>query len=356
MTALPSVAPDLIAQRADLEIPQPYLLFMGDVPDSGSAKTGLGLVDWRRDWCVAQWRLPGCGVDLQIPDMSPEQAASAGAQTLVIGVAPDGGRIPAHWMPMLVQALQAGLNLAAGLHDALADRPELVAAAARAGRRLFDARRPPAGLSLPVGSGARRSGRRVLTVGTDCACGKKYTALTLEKELRARGIPADFRATGQTGVLISGGGMAIDAVVSDFVAGAVELMTPAAPADHWDVIEGQGSLYHPAYAGVSLGLLHGAQADAFVLCHDPRRRHIDYLPDYPIPDIEDCIDLHIRLGSLTSRQIRCAGISLNTAGLPDDERSRWIDDLTRRTGLPVTDPIALGVGSIVDVLLAYKAT
>jgi uncharacterized NAD-dependent epimerase/dehydratase family protein len=129
------------------------------------------------------------------------------------------------------------------------------------------------------------------------------------------------------------------------------VMTPAAPADHWDVIEGQGSLYHPAYAGVSLGLLHGAQAEAFVMCHDPRRRHIEYLPDYPIPDIQACIDLHIRLGSLTSPKIRCAGISLNTAGLAAGERERWMDELTRRTGLPVTDPIALGVGSIVDGLL-----
>jgi uncharacterized NAD-dependent epimerase/dehydratase family protein len=344
-----------VVSREDLDIPRPFLLFMGDIADRGSAKTGLGLVDWRAPWCSAQWRLPGCGVDLGLPERSPAQAVAAGAKTLVIGAAPDGGRIPGHWMPRLLEALHAGLNLASGLHDALSDRPELVAAAHRSGVRLFDARRPPPGLVLPVGSGARRSGRRVLTVGTDCACGKKYTALAIERELRARGVAADFRATGQTGVLISGGGLAIDAVVSDFVAGTVEMMTPEAAPDHWDVIEGQGSLYHPAYAGVSLGLLHGAQAEALVLCHDPRRSHIEYLPDYPIPDLVECIALHHQLGNLTRPGIRCAGISLNTSGMKPEERYRCIDEVQRRTGLPTTDPIAIGVGPIVDALLTEAA-
>ena len=343
--------PDAVAVRADLEIPRPFLVFMGDVPDRGSAKTGLGLVDWRREWCAGQWRLPGCGVDLGLPEMTPAAAAAAGVRTLVIGAAPDGGRIPGHWLPALHEGLQAGLHLASGLHDALADHPRLVEVARMRGLRLFDARRPPAGLSLPVGTGAPRSGRRVLTVGTDCACGKKYTALALERELRARGVDADFRATGQTGVLISGGGLAIDAVVADFVAGAVELMTPPAAPDHWDVIEGQGSLHHPSYAGVSLGLLHGAQAEAFVLCHDPRRTHIDYLPGYPIPELLESIDLHVRLGSLTRPGIRCAGISLNTEGFSDEDRHRMLGETRSLTGLPVTDPMALGVGPLVDSLL-----
>ena len=341
-----------LVQRADLDIPRPFLIFMGDVADSGSAKTGLGLVDWRRDWCAGQWTLPGCGVDLGLPEMPPAEAAAHGVRTLVIGVAPDGGRIPPHWVPHLMQALQSGLHLAAGLHDALAEHPELASTATAVGLRLFDARRPPKGLSLPVGSGRRRSGRRVLTVGTDCACGKKYTALSIERELRARGVAADFRATGQTGVLISGGGLAIDAVVADFVAGTVELLSADAQADHWDVIEGQGSLFHPAYAGVSLGLLHGAQADAFVVCHDPRRRHIDYLPDYPLPDLASCIALHQQLGSLTNPGIRCVGISLNTAGMTVEERQRCLQDAQERTGLPATDPLSLGVGPIVDQLLA----
>jgi uncharacterized NAD-dependent epimerase/dehydratase family protein len=340
-----------LAQRTDLDIPRPYLLFMGDVQNAGDAKTGLGLLEWRRDWCVGQWRLPGCGVDMGLPELAPAAAVAAGARTLVIGVAPDGGRIPPQWDDALRAAVRAGMNLAAGLHDRLNAREDLVALAAAHGVRLFDARQAPAGLKLPVGTGQRRSGRRVLTVGTDCAIGKKYTALALERELRSRGLQADFRATGQTGVLISGGGLAIDAVVSDFVAGTVEMLAPAADAAHWDVIEGQGSLYHPAYAGVSLGLLHGAQADAIVLCHDTRRLKIDYLDGYPLPPVQECIALNLQLGRLTNPGIQCVGISLNTAGMTAAERHRTCADLAEQTGMPVTDPIALGMAPIADRLL-----
>jgi uncharacterized NAD-dependent epimerase/dehydratase family protein len=227
----------------------------------------------------------------------------------------------------------------------------LVELAAEGGLRLFDARQAPAGLKLPVGSGERRSGRRVLTVGTDCAIGKKYTALAIEREMRRRGIDADFRATGQTGVLISGGGIAIDAVVADFIAGTAEMLSPAAAPSHWDVIEGQGSLFHPAYAGVSLGLLHGAQADAVVVCHDPRRTHVDGLDHKALPSVEECIALNLQLGALTRPGIECAGISLNTQGMSDVDRERVCLNLADRCGLPVTDPIALGVGPIVDRLL-----
>ncbi|WP_397535614.1 DUF1611 domain-containing protein [Roseateles sp.] len=341
----------MLAERTDLAIPVPYLVFIGDIQNPTDAKTGYGLVEWRRDWCAAQWRLPGCPVDLGLPELAPTAAHAAGARTLVIGVAPAGGRIPEHWMPALLEALRAGLNLAAGLHDRLANYPELVTAARASGVRLFDARQAPPGLVLPVGSGARRSGRRVLTVGTDCAIGKKYTALALERELRGRGVAADFRATGQTGVLISGGGLAIDAVVSDFVAGTVEMLSPAADLAHWDVIEGQGSLFHPAYAGVSLGLLHGAQADAIVLCHDTRRHCIDGYDNFPMPSVEECIALNLRLGALTQPAIQCVGISLNTQGMSAAQRQQACAELAERTGLPVTDPIAMGVQPIVDRLL-----
>ena len=138
--------------------------------------------------------------------------------------------------------------------------------------------------AFPAASGRKRSGKRVLTVGTDCAQGKKYTALALAKNLQSRGVDASFRATGQTGIMISGEGIAVDAVIADFVAGAAEQLSPDNAPDHWDVIEGQGSLFHPAYAGVTLGLLHGSQPDAIVLCHDPSRRTIDEYPNFPIPD------------------------------------------------------------------------
>lgn len=345
------MAQPTLANRCDLDIPRPYQVFMADVQNPTDAKTGFGLVEWRRDWCAAQWRLPGCAVDLGLPELAPHAARAAGTRTLVIGVAPAGGRIPAHWMPALLEALGAGLNLAAGLHDRLASYPELVEAARAGGARLFDARQAPPGLKLPVGSGARRSGLRVLTVGTDCVIGKKYTALALERELRARGVAADFRATGQTGVLISGGGLAIDAVVSDFVSGTVEMLSPAADPGHWDVIEGQGSLFHPAYAGVSLGLLHGAQADAIVLCHDTRRHCIDGYDDFPMPTVEQCIALNLQLGALTQPAIQCVGISLNTHGMSAAERQHTCAAMAERTGLPVTDPIAMGVQPIADRLL-----
>lgn len=341
-----------LEQRSDLDIPRGFLVLMMDTADQGLAKTGLGLVDWRPDWCVGQWRLPACVVDLGLPDLTFEGALSAGARTAVIGVAPDGGRIPEHWLPVLRAAINAGLNVAAGLHDCLNDNNELVQLAAQRGVRLFDARRAPAGLALPVATGVRRAGKRLLTVGTDCAVGKKYTALVMERALRSRGIAADFRATGQTGVLISGGGIAIDALPADFIAGAVEMLSPDADPDHWDIVEGQGSLFHPSYAGVSLGLLHGAQADAFVLCHDPRRNVIDYLPSFPIPDIRQCISLTRQLGSLTSPSLECVGISLNTAGYNASMRRQVIADYERLTSLPVTDPLALGVENIVDHMLS----
>ena len=345
-------APEL-TRRTDLDIPTPYLIFIGDVQARSDAKTGFGLLDWRPHWCVAQWRLPDCGVDLGLPEMTPAEAVAGGARTMVIGVAPAGGRIPVTWMDALRTALRAGMNLAAGLHDRLSSYPELVALAQSHGTRLFDARQAPQGMPLPVGNGLPRTGRRVLTVGTDCAIGKKYTALAIERELRARGVAADFRATGQTGVLISGGGLAIDAVVSDFVAGTVEMLSPSAAPHHWDVIEGQGSLYHPAYAGVSLGLLHGAQADAIVLCHDPRRTEIEGHPGYAIPALRDCIDLNLRLGAMTNARIRCVGISLNTEGMSAIERERACAQASEQTGLPACDPMAQGVKGIVDRLLQH---
>ena len=338
--------------RADLEIARPYLLFVGDAPGRLDAKTALGLLDWRREWCAGQLRFPGCPVDLGLPELSPAEAARRGVRTLVVGVAPVGGRMSDAWEQAFLGALEAGLDVAAGLHDRLNGRPRLVAAAARRGRTLHDIRQPPAGLVLPVGSGARRPGRRLLTVGTDCAIGKKYTALALEREMRTRGWQADFRATGQTGVLISGGGLALDAVVADFVAGAAELLAPANSPDHWDLIEGQGSLYHPGYAGVSLGLLHGAQPHAIVLCHDPRRTHIDGYPDFPLPALAACIGRNLELARLTSPEVCCVGVSLNTGGMSAAERAAARRAAEAECSVPCVDPLADGTGPIVDFIAA----
>ena len=331
-----------------VKLPTPWLAFLGDVTDPLDAKTAFGVRDWAPDRLVGEWSLNG-EVTLGMPAMSPAQAVEAGARGLLIGIAPFGGQIPASWVPALLEALDAGRDLVSGLHQRLGDIPEIAERARMRDRALFDVRH--ARVPRVVGTGAPRSGHRVLTVGTDCALGKKYTALALTRALRARGVAADFRATGQTGVLIAGEGVPLDAVVADFVAGAAEQLSPAAADDHWDLVEGQGSLFHPAYAGVSMGLLHGSQPDWFVLCHDPSRAHVDGYPDQPLPSLTDAIDLHGRCGRVTSPGIRCAGISLNTAKLDDAAFERAVAAATEETGLPVVDPLRGGVEAIADRLL-----
>jgi uncharacterized NAD-dependent epimerase/dehydratase family protein len=321
-------------------LPSPYLLFLGDAVEPGFAKTALGLRDWAPERCLAEHALPAATVTAGLPQMSPAQAAAAGARSLVIGVANQGGVIPASWIPELLLAIEAGLDLVAGLHTRLGDITVLREAAAREGTRLIDVRVPPS--NLPVGTGARRSGRRLLTVGTDCALGKKYTALAIARGLQARGGDATFRASGQTGIMIAGEGIAIDAVVADFAAGAAELLSPEAAPGHLDVIEGQGSLFHPSYAAVSLALLHGSQPDLFVVCHQPSRELILGTPGYRVPSIEAVIEQTIAMGRLTNPAIRCAGVSLNTAPLGEQEAADEIERTSARLRLPVCDPIRKG--------------
>jgi uncharacterized NAD-dependent epimerase/dehydratase family protein len=328
-------------------IAHPYLMFLGDVPDELAAKTAHGIVDWRRDWCLGQVRLPGCCADLGLSDMTIAEAAALGAKTLVVGVANAGGVLPEHWTMSILEAIEAGLDVASGLHARLASVPAIRKAAEQHERRLFDVRHSDK--RFTTGKGTKRVGRRLLTVGTDCSVGKKYTALALEREMKARGFDAEFRATGQTGVLISGRGIAIDAVVADFVSGAVEWLTPAATETHWDVIEGQGSLFHPSFAGVSLGLLHGAQADAFVVCHEPKRTTMRGVT-HPLPSIAEVIDLTIRCGRLTNPAIRPVGIAINTRELGTEEARTYLARVADEHGLPATDPIRFGAGSIVDRL------
>jgi uncharacterized NAD-dependent epimerase/dehydratase family protein len=246
----------------------------------------------------------------------------------------------AEWLPALIEALEAGLDIVSGMHARLADNRELDAAARRLGRRLIDVRRPPAG--IPIASGRKRSGQRLLTVGTDCALGKKYTALVLAHEFTRRGLNADFRATGQTGILIAGSGIPLDAVVSDFVAGAAEQLSPDADDDHWDVVEGQGSLFHPSYAGVSLGLLHGTQPDVIVLCHEEGRERILGLEDYRLPSLDEAIALNLELARRTNPRVRCAGISLNTAALDAAQARAVLAERKAQLGLPVADPMRNG--------------
>ena len=336
-----------------MQVDGPYLMFLGDVPDQLAAKTAHGIVDWRPELCLGQLRLPGCGADLGIPDLTIADAASQGARTLIVGVANAGGVLPDHWSAPIVQAIEAGMDVASGLHTRLSSNPAIKAAAERHGRKLLDVRHSDQ--RFDTGKGTKRSGLRLLTVGTDCSAGKKYTALALEREMRARGFDADFRATGQTGVFISGRGVAIDAVVADFISGAVEWLSPAAAADHWDLIEGQGSLFHPSFAGVSLGLLHGAQPDAFVVCHEPTRTHMRGVK-HPLPSIQEVIDLTIACGRLTNPAIRPVGIAVNTKALGDAEARACLHKLAADHELPATDPVRYGVSSIVDRLSADFST
>jgi uncharacterized NAD-dependent epimerase/dehydratase family protein len=330
---------------------KPYLLFLGDVQDKLTAKTAFGLKDWCPDDVVGEWSLPGCSVTLGLARLSPREAASRGAGSIIVGIAPTGGTLPAHWVAELAAAADAGLDVVSGLHTRLSSFPELVAAAARRTVRLIDVRHSDR--SYGAASGRKRSGKRVLTVGTDCALGKKYTALALARNLAKRGVAATFRATGQTGIMISGEGIAIDAVIADFIAAAAEQLSPDNAPDHWDVIEGQGSLFHPAYAGVTLGLLHGSQPDAIVLCHDPSRRTIDEYPDFPIPDLRVVIDDYLRAGRLTNPAIRCVGLSINSSSLSEAERAEYCRRMAAELGLPVCDPMRTGVDVFAAALLAF---
>ena len=332
-----------------MAIAYPYLMFLGDAVDQLAAKTASGVAHWRRDWCLGQLRLPGCNADLGLPDMAIAEAARAGVRTLIVGVANRGGVIGPGWRATLIEALEAGMDIAAGLHEKVADLPDVAAAARRLGRGIHDVRHPDRGFE--VGTGVKRPGKRLLAVGTDCSVGKMYTTLALEAELKQRGKKADFRATGQTGILIAGSGVSVDAVVADFISGAVEWLAPANDPGHWDLVEGQGSLYHPSYAGVTVGLVHGAQPDALVLCHEPTRRHMRGLPHQPLPDLETCIEGHLAVARLTNPEVRCVGVAVNTAGLRDEgERRRLLDGIADRMGLPAVAPVRDGVGPIADRL------
>lgn len=331
-----------------MDIAKPYLLFLGDVHDQLAAKTATGVVDWRPEWCVGQLRLEGCKADTGLPDMSLADAVAKGARTMVVGAANAGGVLPDHWVAEIVAALEAGLDVATGLHKRLGSIPAIAEAAARNGRKLHDVRFSD--VVLTTGKGTKRPGMRLLTVGTDCSVGKKYTSLAIDREMHKQGLSSDFRATGQTGVLISGRGLALDAVVADFISGAAEWLSPENDPGHWDIIEGQGSLFHPSFAGVTLGLLHGAQPDAFVVCHEPTRTTMRGVK-HKLPTIQQVIDRTIVEGQLTNPQIACIGIAINTEHLTDEVALAYLKETGEAHGLPCIDPIRTGVEAIVAELI-----
>ena len=332
-----------------MNIPAPYLVYLGAATDPLSIKTSRGVAEWRRELCVGQRRLPGCELTLGLEDLSYAEAVARGAKTMILGEANAGGVLSDVSVRETIAALEAGLHVASGLHERLSDHPGIRSAGKRTDRRMFDVRQPPP--NLPIGTGLPRPGRRLLTVGTDCSIGKMYTSLALERELRRQGRLADFRATGQTGILVAGGGVPIDAVIADFIAGAAEWLSPARYDGGWDIIEGQGSLFHPSYAGVSLGLLHGSQPNALVMCHEPTRTHMRGLPDRSIPSLKECLLANIEAARLTQPDVIAVGVALNTSKLDVQTARRRCEQVEHELDLPCEDPIAMGTSKIVRRLL-----
>lgn len=329
-------------------IPGPFLLYLGHSTNAVDIKTSRGLVTFRRDDCVGEFRHDDCPLSLGLPRLDMAQGAAAGARTLVLGIANSGGTFGPGLVDDAVVALEAGMNVAAGLHQRLRDEPRLVAPAGQRGLMLFDVRDPPD--DLRVGNGTPRAGHRLLTVGTDCSVGKMYSSLALVAALRGRGLKADFRATGQTGIMIAGLGVPLDAVIADFISGAIEQLAPERFDDGWDVIEGQGSLSHPSFAGVSTGLLHGAQPKAIVLCHDPGREQMRGLTGRALPDLAETLEMNLAVARLTSPAVRAVGICLNTSSLGTVETQGLCDRTEDLINLPCTDPVKFGVEAIIDEL------
>lgn len=326
----------------------PYLLFLGDAPDGLAAKVAQGVKDWRPENCVGQLRQAGCNADMGLPDMTIQQALEAGAKTLVVGVANRGGKISDTWNTVFEEALAAGMDIASGLHNLLTDNPRLVALAEKHGTSLFDVRIPQQ--SFPIANGKKRTGKRCLAVGTDCSVGKMYTGIAMEKVMRERGMKATFRATGQTGILITGGGIPLDAVVADFMAGAVEWLTPDNDPDHWDLIEGQGSLFHASYSGVTMALIHGGAPDNLVLCHEPTRQTMRGLPDYQLPSLELVRDTALVLARFVNPDSKFIGVSVNTSALAEEEAVKLLQEIEDRMELPCVDPFRHGADRLVDAL------
>lgn len=331
-----------------MQLHAPYLLFIGDATDELSIKMARGVADWRPEQCLGEMKVTGCTVTTGLPELSITQAAEQGAKSMVLGFANSGGVLEAKWYPYILQALAAGMDVVSGLHERMADVGILREAAIKQGRQLHDIRHPQN--EFKTGTGTKRGGYRLLTVGTDCSVGKMYTSLSLEKTMKEQGMAADFRATGQSGILIAGQGVAIDCVVADFISGATETLSPNNDEMHWDIVEGQGSLSHPAFAGVSLGLLHGTQPDALVICHALNRNYMRGLPQSKFPSLAETIALNVQAAKLTNENVKVVGIAVNTSSVSEEEAQKVCADIAKEFDLPCVDPLRHGTEAIVKRL------
>ena len=333
-----------------LNIKKPYLLFLGNAQNELDAKTASGIASFCPDEVVGYLKLAQANFRLEkYPELSLTAAKEQGAQTLVIGVANSGGYIAAEWLDTILQAIELGFDIASGMHSKLEAEPQIAAAAQKYQVKLHNVRHFSG--ELKTATGAPKLGTKILTVGTDCSSGKMYSSLKITDALNKIGKKTNFIATGQTGILIAGSGIAVDAVPADFISGSIENLL-SNQADMFDIIEGQGSLYHPSFAGVSLGLLHGAQADYLIMCHDPTRPHIRHLPDYPLADLQEAIELNLQLGRLTNPQIKIAGICINSSKMPKTEWEIYRNKIIEKTGLPVCDPALDDVTEIINKICA----
>jgi len=333
-----------------MKIETPYLLFLGNATEEFSVKIANSIVDWRPELCIGEAALPDCTITKGLPRLWPAEARERGARTLVVCANNAGGYLEPAWIPIILEALEAGLDVASGMHERLGSIAEVDALARAKGRQLLDVRHTTE--KLRTGTGKKRSGKRLLTVGTDCSVGKMYTALAMDAEMRERGMKSTFRATGQTGILITGDGVPLDAVIADFMAGSIEYLTPDNDPDHWDLIEGQGSLFHVSYSGVTMALIHGGQPDALVLAHEPTRAHMRGLPGYDLPTLEALRDMALPLARIANPACEVVAVSVNTQHMSEDEATAYLADIEARMGLPATDPYRFGAGKLVDALEA----
>jgi uncharacterized NAD-dependent epimerase/dehydratase family protein len=333
------------------------ILAEGFSADPHYGKTMRGVLRYRREDVVAILDSERAGEEQEgVPVVATvEEALPLGPETALVGVATQGGRFPPAWRALLERAVAAGLNVENGLHQFIADDPELAPLAARHGVELRDLRRPPADLDVPTGANMQVAGTIVLTVGSDCAIGKMTVSLELDRAARERGIASVFVPTGQTGIAIAGWGIAVDAVVSDFIAGATERLVVEGATRGGELlfVEGQGSLSHPAYSGVTMGLVHGSAPHLFVLCHQAGTTEIEGYPGHPLLSLPDLVELHERV-ALPARPAKVACIALNTRFLGEDEALAAIAAATAETGLPADDPVRFGADRLLDALLSRQ--
>ena len=334
------------------------VLAEGNSGDAHYGKTMRGIVHYAPDPVVAILDSERAGESYRdVPIVgSVHDALPLGATVATVGVATQGGRFPPAWRELLKSCIRAGLDVESGLHEFISEDPELTALASEQGVELRDLRKPPPDLSVPTGENLRLPAKVVLTVGSDCAIGKKTVAVELDRAARGRGLSSVFVPTGQTGIAIAGWGIAVDAVVSDFLAGAAERLVVEGAARGGDLlwVEGQGSLAHPAYSGVTMGLMHGSAPHAFVLVHKALATHVEGYPDHPLPTLRELIDLHER-ASLRLRPARVAAIALHTGALDEDGARRAIAEVEAETSLPTDDPVRFGAERVLDAVLEFVA-